>query len=408
MPLNISKFTGPGSTPSRRRFWDSVVELVASEEKLPGDNVVVTEHQGYGSLIDVNPQRAKNQGGGGVGACCYDDGTCDDLTESDCTEAEGNWQGPGTTCDDDPSPCVGACCIDVDCFDDMTKADCETAGGTFQDFQSTCDDPDIDCTQGACCVDGVCSITTEGECTGHYRGGGTTCEDTTCPPMGGGACCHTDGSCTIETAETCDGTYQGDNVPCSDVDCTHTGACCDDSDCSIKTESDCSGKYLGDGSDCDPNPCPACLCGFLNPCDGKYYLTKTIEGSGDFTIDGPPENAWDFTSTAIFSCADGAVSCGGSGTGHLTIGGVFARMQTGSCGPLGDTNSFHALGGLPYWVDGESFNCTVCPKSDGWTLVIDTCTHQQYTKDTGVASGTVDANISYSDPCVPEGFSPPP
>lgn len=114
-----------------------------------GRNISFTEHRGKGTAY-----HASRKGDAGdfppppptLGACCYDDGTCDDLTEADCTDAEGNWQGLDTTCDDDPNPCVGACCIGGDCFDGMTKADCETAGGTFQDFQSTCDDPDIDCS----------------------------------------------------------------------------------------------------------------------------------------------------------------------------------------------------------------------------------------------------------------------
>jgi len=47
----------------------------------------------------------------GPGACCYDDGTCDDLFEFDCISSGGTWQGPGTDCD--PNPCPqsgGACC----------------------------------------------------------------------------------------------------------------------------------------------------------------------------------------------------------------------------------------------------------------------------------------------------------
>src|SRR5882724_680207 len=61
---------------------------------------------------------------------------------------------------------------------------------------------------GACCVDGVCSITTEEDCTGHYLGDGTTCTDIDCTQ---GACCD-DGDCSITTEEECTGTYQGDGT----------------------------------------------------------------------------------------------------------------------------------------------------------------------------------------------------
>lgn len=81
-------------------------------------------------------------GGGGItGACCYDDGTCDDLTESDCNEAGGNWQGEDTTCDD-TGVCVGACCEGEDgttCVDNSTPDSCAADGGTWQDFGTTCD-----------------------------------------------------------------------------------------------------------------------------------------------------------------------------------------------------------------------------------------------------------------------------
>ncbi len=149
--MNLDKFTGSGSTPSRRAFWDTVAQVVIASKKVEGDNVSIDEHQGQGSIINVSGEGQRGGGGGGVGACCYNDGTCDDLTESDCTDAGGNWQGPGTTCADDPNPCVGACCeSDGSCVDDSTPDSCMADGGTFQDFGTTCADPDIDCPMPSC------------------------------------------------------------------------------------------------------------------------------------------------------------------------------------------------------------------------------------------------------------------
>ncbi len=151
----MKSFTGPGSTPSRRRFWDQVTEAVNASRKIAGRHVTVSEHEGKGTLINVDDTSARRGGGGGIilGACCYNDGTCDDLTESDCTDAGGNWQGPDTTCDDDPNPCVGACCEGEEgttCVNDSTPDSCAADGGTFQDFGTTCADPDIDCPPGVC------------------------------------------------------------------------------------------------------------------------------------------------------------------------------------------------------------------------------------------------------------------
>lgn len=362
--MNIERFSGPGSTPSRRRFWDSIVELVASEEKRPGDNVVVTEHQGYGSLIDVIPQRAKNQSGR-TGACCVD-GVCSITTEADCP---GNYLGDGTICEG------------------------------------------VDCTQGGCCVDGVCSITTEAECTGHYLGDGSTCDAVDCTQ---GACCAIDGTCSVANSGDCavsGGQYQGDGTTCGDVDCSK-GACCVGGVCSQQTAESCSGlggTFLAYGVPCVPNPCQECVCGgFLNPCDGLYYSTKTVTANGTYRVDGPPESDWDFTSEATYNCVDSVVVCSGSGEG--SVHGGLEEVIHGTCGPIGDTNIWASLGGgIGYWVYDDSLNCSPCPKdSPDWTLTTDDCNHQQYTKTVSGQSGTVDAFIAYSNPCVLSGFSPPP
>ncbi len=185
MPV-IKPFTGPGSTPSRRRFWDQVTDAVEASRKLSGRFVTVDEHKGSGTVINISDsstRRGGPGGGGTLGACCYNDGTCDDLTESDCTDAGGNWQGTGTTCDDDPNPCVGACCegeFGDTCVDDSTPDSCEADGGTFRDFGSICDDNPCG---GACCVDGECSIQDQLSCAemgGLYFGNGSTCDIDTC------------------------------------------------------------------------------------------------------------------------------------------------------------------------------------------------------------------------------------
>src|SRR5215471_9498577 len=105
--MSLSRFKGSGSTPSRRRFWDSVFSEVTGSKKLAGKNVTVDVHPS-GTVINVNYERGQNRLG----------------------------QPPGQI--------LGACCFGGECSV-TTAGACE---GTFYPNQ-TCDD--IDCTHGACC-----------------------------------------------------------------------------------------------------------------------------------------------------------------------------------------------------------------------------------------------------------------
>ncbi len=100
--MNLDSFSGEGSTPSRRRFWDKVTQAVNASQKLEGRNVGVDEHQGMGTLINVVRERG---GAADTGACCDEVGGCTITTEGDCA---GIFQGVGTPCD--PNPCCSSCC----------------------------------------------------------------------------------------------------------------------------------------------------------------------------------------------------------------------------------------------------------------------------------------------------------
>src|SRR6267378_207059 len=60
--MNLEPFTGPGSTPARRRFWEAARSAVMASQKIAGRNVTVDEHQGKGSVINV-PDRKRDCGG---------------------------------------------------------------------------------------------------------------------------------------------------------------------------------------------------------------------------------------------------------------------------------------------------------------------------------------------------------
>ncbi len=71
----MKSFTGPGSTPSRRRFWDQVTEAVNASRKIAGRHVTVSEHPGKGTLINVADTSARRGSGGG--GTCYGPETVD-------------------------------------------------------------------------------------------------------------------------------------------------------------------------------------------------------------------------------------------------------------------------------------------------------------------------------------------
>ncbi len=228
--MNLEPFTGPGSTPSRRRFWDKVTAYVIAAQKVAGRNVSVAEHQGKGTLINST----RGYGAKGVlGACCVD-GVCSVTTEPDC---EGEWQGAGTVCD--PNPCVVCTncdflfpplgpsediCYRVENCDGFAEpVPCESVWYTKTEY---CVGEAVDCSE-------ICIV--------------QTIDPVTCEIV------------TVEgSEEACAACVNGTVQSLSDQATICTGACCIDGICSIETEVNCVGSfgfYQGDGTTCDPDPC---------------------------------------------------------------------------------------------------------------------------------------------------------
>ncbi len=250
--MNLDKFTGPGSTPSRRRFWDKARDVVISLQKLEGNNVSVDERQGAGTVINV-PFDNRGRPSSTNGACCgvagNDYGTPEDCTEacaldheggicvesicyffnsytdcsvipeSICADIGGDWQGVGTACDPNPCegpPATGACCITTD-LGGPTGAYCGCLG-----CQNDTHDKLVTCmveTAHECFLDG-----------GVYHGDDTTC------PVGGcvqgifheGEVC--DDVCPLGTCCTYfDGVLSNHCFGTTESQCN--SACCDDPNC---------------------------------------------------------------------------------------------------------------------------------------------------------------------------------
>lgn len=252
--MNLEKFTGPGSTPSRRRFWNNARDTVISLQKVAGRNVSTDEHPGEGTVINI----ARDGGGPPTptGACCTD-GDCTVTTEADCA---GTYQGDGTTCDDVDcgTATSGACCVGTDCSIE-TPFDCTGLGGTYQGDDTTCSPNPCEGGSGACCEEEDCTITTAVDCTGTYYGDNTICEDFDCaghgcPPGTGycfGECCT--GSCCGPIYHCCVG-----NNACLTYD---TGCCSEfapnpcvgslGATCCLPEQHCCaSGQCCGEGTTC--------------------------------------------------------------------------------------------------------------------------------------------------------------
>lgn len=98
--MKLESFTGPGSTPSRRAFWDKVTQAVLASQKSEGKNVSVAEHQGMGTIVNVD----RNRGGCDCGGCvCIDE---IEIADAGTGYQVGEVLGPifGTACDPDREP----------------------------------------------------------------------------------------------------------------------------------------------------------------------------------------------------------------------------------------------------------------------------------------------------------------
>jgi hypothetical protein len=121
-----------------------------------------------------------------LGACCFADGSCEELGQIECQSAGGFFQGFGSNCDEAKCPPLGACCFpDASCVNDISESACESALGVFQGVGSTCANVNCNILPGACCLpDGSCVDGYDvAQCVsigGMFQGLGTTCAGHPC------------------------------------------------------------------------------------------------------------------------------------------------------------------------------------------------------------------------------------
>jgi hypothetical protein len=122
-------------------------------------------------------------------ACCLEGIGCLDLAPDDCKSRNGEPQGEGTTCADNPNPCgpqePQACCGVEEKCEDMLWIDCVTSGGSPQGFGKQCND--IRCMEyTACCLPDIGCVNLPQEICLQYGGDpvqGTDCSKNPCDEL---------------------------------------------------------------------------------------------------------------------------------------------------------------------------------------------------------------------------------
>ncbi len=220
-------------------------------------------YQGDGTTCSTDPCGSAPP----TGACCMQDGNCEDNTvEDDCFAATANYQGDDTLCInvtcEQPQWPTGACCLmDATC-QELTASECLEVGFSYQGDDTACT-PDLMCgVTGACCMaEGGCEENQDlGACVamgGDYQGDATICSPNPCVQPEA-ACCDDFGACQGNmrpaACTLAGGTYQGGGTMCASYDCSVTGACCLPGEtCEDITAASCAfqaGLYAGDPSSC--------------------------------------------------------------------------------------------------------------------------------------------------------------
>ncbi|MEM7228996.1 MAG: hypothetical protein AAF432_09295 [Planctomycetota bacterium] len=284
--------------------------------------------------------------GTGLGPCCFDDGTCDDIPPPICLIVGGN-----------PASIIG----EGSCF-----------------VPGTCAQP------GACCLPtGLCTPGAEADgedCVamgGVYAGPDTTCSTTVCPfPQ-----CPSGGSCFVEN-----GTEGCNDTSCCNLVCNTDPFCCAvewDLTCANLATAQCdtpSACGLPDAGDCGANNgTPGC--NDLNCC-------SAVCAKDPFCC----ETQWDLMciSEAVATCGiPTGACCFGSSCDVLTpefctsVGGIFIGIDagcfpstcTGACCLLDGTCVTTTAPGCAGFFQGSDSNCltTACPEPGACCLPSGAC-----------------------------------
>jgi len=228
-----------------------------------------------------------------TGACCTGAGGCAVKREAQCEAEEGQYLGDDEACVANPDSCpgFGACCRgDGGCDEGLTEAVCEARGGAYQGTDSSCFDLDVECDERrACCTSTFeCLLLMQAECAklgGTRHENVTSCDDETC-----GSCCDAQAVCVEGLESECVGvgTRFTPQVGCKDLDppCVPAGACCmGDGSCQILLPTDCvasGGAFQGGTTSCPVGGCGSCC---VDTVCTDAILSHCEELEGEFHAD---------------------------------------------------------------------------------------------------------------------------
>ncbi|MFI4871129.1 MAG: GC-type dockerin domain-anchored protein [Phycisphaerales bacterium JB061] len=182
-----------------------------------------------------------------TGACCDGSAECFDLTEAECLNINGAWQGAGTQCVTTTCPIPeGACCLTNGNCLFITEDSCDLIGGTWQGANVECNGSlcpiGAACLPDGTCVEGVTALEAAA-LGGTFLGVGTTCLDADCPQPTGACCITTSSNCLILSEENCnlipDAVWLGMGTICDgDGDTIPDGTCIPPDPCIADTNGD--------------------------------------------------------------------------------------------------------------------------------------------------------------------------
>ncbi len=93
--------------------------------------VNVDEIAAYGSLGFNNNPGSAPCFDDAPGACCLSDGSCEVTFQADCESIGGQWQGPGTSCEDPGCEPFGACCLPDGSCAELEESACLDLSGVL-------------------------------------------------------------------------------------------------------------------------------------------------------------------------------------------------------------------------------------------------------------------------------------
>jgi hypothetical protein len=343
-------------------------------------------------------------------ACCFEDGSCEDLIDQDsCEAAGGNWHAIDT-CDviSCPQPGIRVCCFGNGGCELTTEGDCNAQGGSWLAGVTTCAidpcgasfpecpgpgscfDPfhqTPGCEDEACC-NLVCDISPS--CCVQWNEGCAIFATSLCDAPPSGACCVPETGCVETTQSSCEssgGVWQGPDTVCAGDTCPDLGpigACCVNESCFQLTEAGCSllfGQWQGAGTDCFDVSCGpqgACCIG-VDTCE--------VQTQSDCETAGGVYKG-DSTECSVDICDDTQPS------------GACCLPATGACFEL--TESGCTLSGGTWQGAGSTCVAVDCPRQGACCLDIETCQDMTDQECEAAGGSFIAGTACYAGICSPE------